>query len=269
MIVSWRSWRSGSTADLLQIFGQAGEKLVVSGDPVAEKRARERLAASYSIRHRLELDGGGRTVLVIGAEDWPYPIPLVRRGSGWAFDVRAGEEQILDRRIGRDELDAIQTCRSYVEAQRDFAARTASGGRRVYAMKVESTPGRHDGLYWPAASADTQSPLGPRVAAAEAKGYGVASREGLAPFQGYYYRILTAQGPHAPGGEKSYIADGQMTGGFALVAYPAKWGDSGVMTFIVNQAGIVFEKNLGPDTARLARRIEAFDPDRSWRIANP
>ena len=260
--------RGGRTADLLRIFGTAGENLVVSGDRVAEKLARDRFAASYAQKHVIEVDGGGRAVLVIGADDWPYPVPLVERGGQWRFDAKAGAEQVLDRRVGRNELDAIQTCRAYVEAQRDFGARSQAGGHREYAQKVDSMPGAHDGLYWPATAPEPESPLGPRVAAAEVKGYGAASRQGLAPFEGYYFRILTAQGAHASGGAKSYLAAGHLTGGFALIAYPAKYGDSGVMTFIVNQAGIVFQKNLGADTLSRAKAITAFDPDRTWRIAD-
>lgn len=262
------AWKSGRTGDLLRIFGPGGERLVVSGDPVADRRARERLAASYAVRHLLRPEGGGRVVLVMGAKDWPYPIPIVRRDHAWRFDVRAGADQILDRRIGRDELDAIRTCRAYVTAQRDFATRSQGGGPREYAQKVESSPGARDGLYWPAKAGAEESPLGPRIATAEAKGYGVASREGRSPFEGYYFRILTAQGPHAPGGTKSYLVDGHMTGGFALVAYPARYGDSGVMTFIVNESGIVFQRNLGPHTASVARAITSFDPDRNWRITD-
>lgn len=262
------AWESGRTADLLRIFSPAGERLVVSGDPVAERDARRRLAASYAQKHTIELDGGGRSVLVIGAEAWPYPIPLVRDRSGWRFDLAAGEQQILDRRIGRNELDAIRTCRAYVEAQRDYAARLPAASS-AFAQKVQSAPGARDGLYWPVGAGERESPLGPRVAAAEAKGYGAASREGRAPFEGYYFRILTAQGPHASGGARSYLAGGRLTGGFALIAYPAKYGDSGVMTFIVNQDGVVFQRNLGPDTAKLAQSVTAFDPDDSWRVADP
>jgi hypothetical protein len=266
------AWHSGRASDLLAIFGPAGQKLVTSGDPVAERNARRRFAASYDQRHRIERDGGGEAILVIGKEDWPYPIPIVRNGAAWRFDVKAGAEQILDRRIGRDELNAIAVARAYVEAQRDYAATDPMHtGLREYARQVASTEGKRDGLYWPAATGADESPLGPLVATAESKGYPAppASAGGRSPFEGYYFRILTAQGPQAPGGAKSYLVNGHMTGGFALIAYPAKWGDSGVMTFVVNQNGIVFEKNLGPDTTSTARGIDAYDPDRSWKIAQP
>jgi hypothetical protein len=189
---------------------------------------------------------------------------MVHLYGSWTFDVKAGEMQILDRRIGRNEISAMDTCRAFVLAQRQFAARY---GRGAFARKVDSTPGTHDGLYWKAGPGEPQSPLGPRVAVSEAQGYGAASRAGAAPLRGYYLRVLTAQGRSAPGGAKTYLSGGRMTGGFALLAWPAKWRDSGVMTFMINQAGIVFEKNLGPDTARLAPRIETFDPDSTWRIA--
>lgn len=265
------AWHGGRAADLLEIFGPAGQSLVRSGDPVAERNARRRFAALYDRRHRIERGGGGEAVLVIGDENWPYPIPIVQQGSGWRFDVEAGAMQILDRRIGRNELNAIAVARAYVEAQRDYAAKDPlHSGLREYAQQLASSHGRHDGLYWPAAAGE-ESPLGPLVATAEAKGYPAPppAAGGRVPFEGYYFRILTAQGGQASGGAKSYLARGHMTGGFALIAFPATWGDSGVMTFVVNQNGIVFEKNLGPDTAGVARRITAYNPDRSWKIAQP
>jgi hypothetical protein len=266
------AWHGGRAADLLKIFGSAGQSLVRSGDPVAERNARRRFAASYDQRHRIERGGGGEAVLVIGNEDWPYPIPIMQQGSGWRFDVKAGAMQILDRRIGRDELNAIAVARAYVEAQRDYAAKDPlRSGLHEYAQQLASSDGEHNGLYWPAAAGGAESPLGPLVATAEAKGYPAPppTAGGRAPFEGYYFRILTGQGGQAPGGARSYLAHGRMTAGFALVAYPATWGDSGVMTFVVNQNGIVFEKNLGPHTTSVARRITAYDPDRSWKIAQP
>lgn len=265
------AWRSGRSAALLRLFGAAGQRLVLSGDVVAEHQARGKLAAAFDLQHHLERQGDDKAVLVLGDDQWPYPIPIVRQGSGWRFDVKAGAEQILDRRIGRNELNAIQTCRVYVEAQRDYAAQGRDGAAPgAYARKVTSAPGLHDGLYWPAAAAgEADSPLGPAVAAAEAQGYGPPDPRRHPPFHGYAFRILTRQGPHAPGGARSYVARGRMTGGFALVAYPVKYGDSGIMTFVVNQAGIVFQKNLGPQTAALARRMSAYDPDRSWKPVTP
>ena len=266
------AWHGDRTSDLLEIFGPAGQTLVTSGDPVAERNARRRFAASYDQRHRIERGVGGEAILVIGNEDWPYPIPIVRQGSGWRFDVKAGAEQILDRRIGRDELNAIAVSRAYVNAQRDFAAKDpVRSGLHEYAQQVASSDGKHNGLYWPAPAGAGESPLGPLVATAEAKGYPAPppTAGGRGPLDGYYFRILMGQGAQAPGGAKSYLVGGHMTGGFALIAFPAKWGDSGVMTFEVNQNGIVFEKDLGPETTRIARQTAAYDPDRSWKIAPP
>ncbi len=261
------AWRAGGRAELLRIFGPAGVKLVVSGDRVAEKAARTRLASEYEARHRVEYDGEQRAVLLIGADEFPYPIPLVRRAGAWIFDTQAGAQEILDRRIGRNELNAIEVCRAYVEAQRDYASKDRLGdGLREFATRISSTDGRHDGLYWPAAEGGEESPFGPLIAGAEAEGYQAASVGARAPYHGYVYRILTRQGANAPGGQSDYMANGHMTRGFALVAFPAQYGNSGVMTFIVNQDGIVFEKNLGPDTAALARRIDSYDPDSTWKI---
>jgi len=264
------AWRSGHSAELLKIFGPAGLPLVRSGDSVADHHARQRLAAAYGLSHRIDLEAGGKAVLIIGQEAWPYPIPLIKQGDIWRFDVNAGARQIIDRRIGRNEMRVITTAREYVNAQRDYAARTAAnGGRREYAQRIASTQGERDGLYWPASNSEDESPLGPQVAAAEARGYPPPGDTDRQPFEGYVFRVLTAQGPHAPGGDRSYLADGHMTKGFALVAFPAKYGDSGIMTFIVNQDGIVWERNLGPDTSPIARAIDAYDPGPGWTIAEP
>ena len=264
------AWRSGGKNEILAIFGPAAERLVSSGDPIAEKEARERLASSYDDAHRLELEGADKAVIVLGKEEWPYPIPLVKRGALWRFDVKAGAQQIIDRRIGRDELNAIEVCRAYVEAQREYAAQDRLGdGLHEYARRVASAADKRDGLYWPISQGEDESPLGPLVAGAEAEGFGAASAEGRAPFHGYYYRILTRQGKSAPGGAQDYLVKGHLTGGFALVAFPATYGDSGVMTFIVNQNGVVFQKNLGPDTVRIARRMSEYDPDKTWLPAMP
>lgn len=261
------AWQSGSSDSLLAIFGPDGAKLVSSGDPVAERYARDRLAAAYAEQHHIEPANDGRTQIVLGKDDWPYPIPLVKQEEGWVFDVKDGAQQIVDRRVGRNELDAIESCRTFVQAQDDYASRDPMGtGLHEYAQKIASSEGKRDGLYWPVSEGEQESPLGPLVAAAEAQGYGRTSAEGLTPFHGYYFRILTRQGRHADGGPKDYLVNGHLTRGFALLAYPAKYGDSGVMTFIVSKAGIVFEKNLGPDTATIAAKITEYDPDRSWRV---
>jgi Protein of unknown function (DUF2950) len=258
--------RSGRPALLAHILGPAGAALIRSGDAVADRSARQRFVAAYERRHRIELQGSAKAVLVVGAESWPMPIPLVHTASGWQFDTAAGREEILDRRIGRNELAVIQVCRAYVEAQREYAQLAVrSGAGTEYAQHFMSRGGAHNGLYWPTRPGEPQSPLGPLVAQARAGGYAPGSGRGKPhPYYGYYFRILTAQGPHAPGGSKTYLADGRLTGGFALLAYPAEYDDSGVMTFMVSRDGIVFEKNLGPQTAAIAAKIERYDPDSSW-----
>ena len=262
--------RADDAGGLLAILGPRGAKLIHSGDPIADRDGRERFIAAYEQSHRLEYEGPKQAVLLVGADDWSLPIPLVHERGGWRFDTRAGEQQIIDRRVGRNELNVIEVCRAYVLAQREYADLQASaGGERQYAQRFLSHPGQRDGLYWPATGEEAESPLGPLVAQARAEGY-VNEKPGSGPhpYYGYYYRILTRQGAHASGGASNYIgADGHMSGGFALLAYPAAYGDSGVMTFIVNQNGIVRQKNLGPHTAKLARAIEEYDPDPSWRIA--
>lgn len=260
----------GDERTLLGILGPHGAKLIHSGDAIADRVGRDRFLAAYDQAHHLEYDGTRQAVLLVGAEDWPLPIPLVHNGGGWRFDTRAGEQQIIDRRVGRNELNVIQVCRAYVEAQREYAdVQASSGGGRQYAQRFLSHAGQRDGLYWPVKGEEAESPLGPLVAQAQAAGYASEPAAGRRrPYYGYYYRILTRQGTHASGGARNYIAaDGRMSGGFALLAYPAVYGDSGVMTFIVNQNGIVREKNLGSSTASTARAIREYDPDPSWRIA--
>jgi len=253
-------------AALLKIFGAGGAKLISSGDPVADGNARQRLASEYNVAHKIEYEADGKAVLSIGKDDFPLPIPLLKQGSAWHFDTKKGEQEILDRRIGRNELNAIEVCHAYVEAQREYAAKNPAGkGQGEYAQRLHSSAGKHDGLYWAAQTAADESPFGPLVASAEAEGYSSNPAGRRTPYHGYYYKILTRQGPSAAGGAKDYIADGHMTGGFAMVAFPAKYGDSGVMTFIVDQTGVVFEKNLGPGTEAAARRITAYDADQSWK----
>ncbi len=265
------AWHAGSKPALLAIFGRAGMKLVSSGDPVAEKNVAARLAAEYDAAHKIEDIDAQKALLLLGTGEFPYPIPIVKQGNAWHFDTLAGEQEIIDRRIGRNELNAIRVCRTYVEAQREFAAGDATAnGAHDYAAKVVSSAGKHDGLYWPAKEGETQSPLGPLFAVAAAEGYGAPEAGPNAPYHGYHYKILTQQGADAQGGAASYLQHGRLTKGHALVAFPAIYGDSGVMTFIVNQHGIVFEKNLGPDTARVAQKMAAYDPDRSWKpVAKP
>lgn len=258
---------NNDAAALLTIFGSAGQPLVNSGDKVEDAGMRARFAERYATAHKILVDSANKAILVVGTEEWPFPIPLVRKHGTWHFDAAAGAEEILNRRVGRNELDAMQVCRDYVRAQRDFAADRQDEHKPLeYAQKFISSPGQHDGLYWPADPGEKQSPIGPEMAHARAQGYSSnPAEEGRAPYHGYYYRILTRQGPAAPGGARDYLVDGHMTHGFALIAFPATWGDSGVMTFIISQNGIVYQKNLGPETAKIASAITAFNPDLSWR----
>ena len=253
--------------ELLKIFGSGGGKLVQSGDPVADRNGRARFVAAYGQMHKLEQEGPDKAVLLIGKEEWPFPIPLVKAEGGWRFDTKAGEEEILNRRIGRNELNAIEVCRAFVEAERDYAAADPLGdGKHDYAQHFISRADKHDGLYWEVAASEKPSPMGPLVANARAEGYGARKTKGKhAPYHGYYYKILKRQGPHAPGGAKDYVVNGRMTGGFSLVAFPAKYGASGVMTFIVNQDGAIHQRNLGRDGAAIARAMTAYDPDDGWK----
>ncbi len=256
--------RSGDTAGLESIFGPDGKKLIDSGDPVADKQWREKFVAAYEKRNGIENEGDDKAILIVGEHDWPYPIPIVKQGESWRFDTKAGAVAILDRRIGRNELNTIEVCRAYVDAQREYAAKDRDGsGLPEYAQRFLSSPGKHDGLYWETGPGEAQSPLGPLVARASAEGYDTSGKH--VPYHGYYFKILKQQGTNARGGGYLYIADGHMIGGFALVAYPAQYGVSGVMTFMVNQDGVIYQKNFGPDTATIAEQIDAFDPDETWK----
>ncbi|HXJ79399.1 MAG TPA: DUF2950 domain-containing protein [Candidatus Methylomirabilis sp.] len=255
--------KSGNQKALLDILGPDAKSLVFSGDPVADRNAAQRFSADYDRAHHLQ-GGGGKVVLYVGQDDFPFPIPLVPDGVVWRFDTPAGKDEILNRRIGKNELNAIQVCLAYVDAQRDYYSEDRNAdGVREYATRFTSSPGKRDGLFWPTKAGEKPSPLGPLVAAARAEGYGKGQRN--VPYHGYYYRILTAQGPDAHDGAHDYMAHGRMIGGFALVAFPAEWGVSGVMTFIVNHEGVVYEKDLGPTTATIARNMQSFDPDSSWK----
>jgi hypothetical protein len=261
--------RSDDAAELLKIYGPAGQDLVSSGDPIADKEAHARFVEHYGKGSRILRDGADKAILVLGTEEWPFPIPLVQQHGAWHFDTKAGAQEILNRRVGRNELNAIEVCRSYVQAQRDYAAdREAERKPMEYAQKFISGPGLHDGLYWPVRAGEKESPIGPQMASARAEGYGSADdheKDQHAPYHGYYYKILTRQGVATPGGARDYVVDGHMTGGFALIAFPAKYGDSGVTTFVINQDGIVYEKDLGPDTATVAPAITEFNPDLTWK----
>jgi Protein of unknown function (DUF2950) len=255
--------KAGDRAALLTVLGQGGADIVSSGDAVADDEARQRFIAAYDEKHEIKPDGESKAMMIIGRDDFPFPIPLVRKGEAWRFDTAAGRMEILFRRIGRNELAAIQSCLAYVDAQNDYADKDRGTGAGTYAQRIVSQPGKKDGLYWPAAAGEDESPLGDLVAEATTEGYRVGGAR--APFHGSYFKILTRQGPAAPGGALDYVVKGRMIGGFALVAYPAEYQNSGVMTFLVNHAGTVYQKDLGARTARLAEGMTAFNPDDSWK----
>jgi hypothetical protein len=252
---------------LLAIFGPDAQELVASSDPETTRRNRQVFTAAAAERWSLQEPSSEMRVLVIGNEGWPFPVPLVKDASGWRFDTAAGKEEVLSRRIGRNELAVIEICRTYVAAQRIYAASGHDGQEPgVYAMAFRSDPGRQNGLYWPAARGQRRSPLGDLVADAAAEGRPIGERTPPAAFHGYFFKILTAQGSAAPGGAKDYVAGGRMSGGFALVAWPAQYGVTGIMTFVVNQEEQVRETDLGPDTATIAKAMKRYDPGDSWTI---
>ena len=256
---------SGDQKAALVVLGRGGEDIISSGDKVSDEAVRQRFVTSYNVKHSISKDGDNKAILVIGDNDYPFPIPIVRnKNDTWSFDTEAGRREILYRRVGHNELDAIQTCLAYADAQNEYASKDRTGaGSGIYAQRFISEPGKKDGLYWPTAQGEEESPLGELFAAASAQGYHAG--EGRSPYHGYYYKILTKQGPAANGGAADYIVNGKMIGGFALVAYPAQYRNSGVMTFIVNYAGTVFQKDLGHDTANVAADMTSFNPDQTWK----
>jgi len=256
--------RDGDRKALVTVLGPDGADIASSGDDVADAAGRERFLAAFDTKHQVAMDGDNKAIMVIGSEDFPFPIPLVKKDGNWRFDTAEGRDEILFRRIGKNELDAIQSCLAYVDAQNDYAEKDRTGaGMNTYAQRIISQPGKKDGLYWPTSQGEEESPLGELVAQATRQGYRVGG--GRTPYLGYYFKILTRQGPAAPGGELDYVVNGKMIGGFALVAYPADYRNSGVMTFIVNHSGDIFQKDLGPNTARLAERMTSFNPDTTWQ----
>ena len=249
---------------ILSVLGPDGRGIVSSGDEVADQTTRENFIADYEKKHTLTPDGEAKSILVIGDNDWPFPIPIVSKDGSWQFDTKAGLEEILRRRIGRNELAAIQVSLAYVQAQNEYASLDPGGlGPHTYAQRIVSSPGKKDGLYWPTAEGDEPSPFGDLVAQASAEGYKVGQTP--IPYHGYFYRVLKRQAGNAAGGAYDYLVKGKMIGGFALVAYPAEYGNSGIMTFMVNHDGTVLQKDLGPRTAKIARKIEAFAPDQTWQ----
>ncbi len=246
------------------IFGDEAVEIVSSGDPIADRHDRQVLALAMEQSWKWAPLGEDQMELIIGEEQWPFPVLLVKVGDKWRFDSEEGQTEVLARRIGRNELNTIDVCRAYVEMQKEYASRPHDGNKSgLFAQQLRSTPGRQDGLYWAVPPGERHSPLGDLAAEAAADGY-AGGKPASSPFRGYLFRTLAAQGAAAPGGRRSYIVDGEMTGGFALVAYPAEYGSSGIMTFIVNQDGIVYEKDLGEDTSNEAVRMTEYDPDETW-----
>jgi len=249
---------------LTKVLGPDGEDIVSSGDEVADAATRQKFVAAYDAKHQIKMDDDNKATMIVGNDDFPIPIPIVRKDGQWKFDTEAGREEILFRRIGRNELDAIQSCLAYVDAQNEYAEKDRTGaGVKAYAQRIVSDQGKRDGLYWPTSQGEEPSPLGELVAQATAQGY--KTDAGRTPFHGYYFKILKKQGPAAPGGALDYVVRGNMIGGFGLVAYPAEYRNSGVKTFIVSHSGKVYEKDLGPKTAKLAEQITAYNPDKTWQ----
>jgi len=264
--------RAADEKAMLVVLGDKARGLIDSGDPVADRRAREKFVAEYDTAHSLVEVEDTRQVLQIGQDHWPFPIPVVREAEGWRFDTDAGDDELLARRIGKNELSAIQACLAYADAQREYSIRNPTGdGVPQYAQRLVSTTGKHDGLYWETSDDEPPSPLGPLFGAARDVGYefGDKANEGAgSPYFGYFYRILTAQGANANGGAYDYLVGEKMIGGFALVAYPAHYEGSGIMTFLTSHDGVVFEKDLGPSTEEIAKAMKTFDPDGTWtRVA--
>ena len=259
--------RSGEQAKILSVMGSDAKPLLSSGDRVADHAVAQQFIERYDQAHALVAVGEDRQILVTGPDQWPFPIPLVKGKSGWSFDTRAGKQEILARRVGRNELDAIQVCLAYVDAQREYHDRNPQGAAPpVYARFLVSHADKKDGLYWPTTPGEPESPLGPLVGGASDSGYHAEAGKPT-PYHGYYYRILTAQGSHAEGGALDYLVKDQLYGGFGLVAWPATYGNSGIMTFEVNHAGVVFQKDLGPKTESAVKSIKTFDPDSTWTNA--
>jgi Protein of unknown function (DUF2950) len=248
---------------MLEILGPAAQDIVSSGDPTQDAETHTNFARKYQEMHRFVKEPDGSVTLYIGAENWPAPIPLAIKGNAWFFDTEAGKMEILFRRIGRNELSAIRICQELVAAQKDYYATR----HNEYAKQIFSDEGQHNGLYWKISDGEPESPIGPLVASAVAEGYAKNHAGPPTPYRGYFFRILTGQGKHAPGGAKNYIVNGRMTEGFAFIAYPAEHRSSGVMTFVVNEDGIVYQKDLGKKTETLGKAMREYSPDPTWRRA--
>ncbi len=259
-----KAGKEKDTKPLLVILGAEAKSFLDTGDPVNDRESRERFIKSYEESNALTKSSETKVILEVGKDRWPFPIPLVKEKAGWQFDTNEGKEEIINRRVGRNELDAIQVCLAYVDAQRDYYMRNPQKNPLLqYAAKFISAKGKRDGLYFETKADEEPSPLGPLVAEARAAGYQGAGGKPVA-YHGYYYKILTGQGRDAAGGAYDYLANGKMIGGFGLVAYPAQYGASGVMTFIVNHDGVVYQKDLGANTASAAQSMSKFNPDKGW-----
>lgn len=252
---------------LSAVFGPKWQDLLLSGEEGADNKSRERFLQAYREGSKLEYQRKGKVILTLGKDNWPFPVPMVKKGKSWRFDTRAGREEIVNRRIGRNELSVIEAMKAYVDAQKDYFSRTRnSDGVHEFARKIVSEKGKKDGLYWEIKDGEEQSPLGPFYAAAAREGYTPDRGDKKpVPYHGYYFKILTAQGKHAPGGAYDYIINKHMIFGFALIAYPAKYGASGVKTFLINQQGIVYERDLGKNTEQAASALNNYDPDKKWQ----
>ena len=259
--------RAHDQAAVHRVLGPDADEVLSSGDDIIDQSRREKFVRAYDEKHDLTSDDRGDVTLLVGKDDWPLPIPIVPVKPGqWRFDIEAGKDEILSRRIGQNELDVIEVCQAFVDAQQEYATSDPNGdGVPEYAQKILSDPGKKNGLYWPTAEGERPSPLGPLVAEAVEEGYSSSASKGEPrPYHGYCYRLLKAQGPHAAGGALDYVIRGRMLGGFALMAYPAEYGKSGIMTFIVNHQGVVYQKDLGPDSAKIAKAMQTFDPGAGW-----
>lgn len=255
--------KSNDLTALNEILGPAAASLITSGDDTQDRNDRAQFVTLYETHHRLQSSAPGTLTLLLGKDEWPLPIPLVKAEGQWRFDTEAGAKELLYRRIGANELAAIKVARALHQAQRDYAASAHDDNPKgLYAQRFRSSPDKHDGLYWPVAAGEPDSPAGPLIADAEAEGYATGKRQ---PFHGYYFRILKEQGAHARGGAKSYVVDGKMSGGFAILAYPVEFGASGIMSFLVSDRGTVYEKDLGEASAETAKAMSSFDPDPNWK----
>ncbi|MGH7802137.1 MAG: DUF2950 domain-containing protein [Thermodesulfobacteriota bacterium] len=262
--------KANNNQELLAIFGPEGKDIISSGDEVADKNTREKFLSDYEEKNKLEKETPDKVVLDIGSEDWPFPIPIVKKGKTWVFDTKAGKEEIINRRIGRNELDTIQTMHGYVDAQREYVSKDRDGNGDIeFAQKIISSEGKHDGLYWESKEGEEDSPIGPQIAEATVVGYTVkkkteGSESTSAPYHGYFFKIIKEQGKNAPGGRYDYVVNGKMILGYALLAYPASYGSSGIMTFIINQDDVVYQKDLGKSTAKIVESITRYNPDKTW-----